>query len=242
MHRFANPARFQRLTRPLKPWLFAATLLICSFGLYLALVASPADYLQGQMVRVMYIHVPAAIFSEGLYLLMAMASAASIIWRHPLADVTARAAAPIGATFTAICLATGSLWGRPTWGTYWVWDARLTSVLVLLFLYLGYMLLWSSIDDQYRAGRAAAILSLLGAVNIPIIKFSVEWWHTLHQPASIRLLGPTTIHPAMLYPLAAMTLGLGCYTALVLLWRMDLLIARQRIDAMSRAIAAETPL
>ncbi len=235
MHSFANPARFLRLASHFLPWLMLGFILCFASGLYFALFHSPPDYLQGEMVRVMYVHVPAAIMAEAGYMFLAVASFASIIWKHPLADVAARCAAPIGAVFTLICLITGSLWGRPTWGTYWVWDARLTSVLVLFFLYLGYIALWSAIEDEARAAKAASILALFGVVNIPIIKFSVEWWHTLHQPASIKLVGKTTIDPAMQLPLLLMTLAYGFYFAVVLIWRMQASIAEQRLEARTRA-------
>ncbi len=193
----ANPSTFMRLSGKLLPWLAGITAVLFVRGLTLAFRAPP-DYQQGETVRIMYIHVPSAWLSMACYTLIAISSAGYLIWRHPLADVSAKAAAPIGATFTLLALVTGSLWGKPMWGAYWVWDARLTSVLILFFLYLGLIALRQAIDDPGRAGRAAAILSLIGAVNIPIIKFSVNWWNTLHQPASvIRADGPT-IDPSLL--------------------------------------------
>ncbi len=188
MHRFANPARFLRIARVLTPALTLAGLALIAVGLGIGLFASPPDYQQGDSVRIMYVHVPAAWLASGGYLGLAVASAAALVWRHPLASVAARAIAPVGALFTAICLVTGSLWGKPTWGTYWVWDARLTSMLVLLFLYLGYLALASAEDERGgEPGKGAAILALVGVVNLPIIKFSVEWWNTLHQGPSITL-------------------------------------------------------
>ncbi len=184
MWNFASPSVFLALTRRLLPWLALATAALFALGLYLSFVAPP-DYQQGETVKIMYIHVPAAWLSTFIYGVMALASLGTLVWRHPLADAAQKAAAPLGAGFTFICLVTGSLWGKPMWGTYWVWDARLTSVLVLFILYLGLIALWRSIEDPGRAARAAAILTLVGCVNLPIIKFSVDWWNTLHQPASV---------------------------------------------------------
>ena len=191
----ANPTRFLSLVDRVVPWLTAATLILLGVGLYLSFFVAPPDYQQGETVRIMFIHVPAAWLAMFGYMLIAVSALGTLIWRHPLADVAAKAAAPIGATFTFVALVTGSLWGKPMWGTYWVWDARLTSVLVLFLLYLGLIALWQSIEEPGRAGRAAAILALVGAVNIPIIKFSVDWWNTLHQPASVIRIGGPTIDP-----------------------------------------------
>jgi heme exporter protein C len=199
----ANPSRFLALAGRLLPWLAAATLIAFALGINQALVA-PDDYQQGATVKIMYIHVPAAWLAMGCWTVMTIAALGTLVWRHPLADVAARAAAPIGAAFTLMCLITGSLWGRPMWGTYWVWDARLTSVLVLFLMYLGVIALWRTIDEPARAARAAAVLTLVGAVNLPIIKFSVDWWNTLHQPASVMRLGAPTIDPAILRPLLIM--------------------------------------
>ena len=238
MHRFANPARFQRLVDPLLPWLAVAAVGLFAFGLWWGLVRSPADYQQGDTVRIMYVHVPAAWLAMLVYGLVALASAASLIWRHPLADIAARAASPLGAGFTLIALATGMLWGKPMWGTWWVWDARLTSVLILFFLYLGHIALSHAFDDPARGARAAAVLAIVGVINLPIIKFSVDWWNTLHQPASVlRLEGPT-IDPAMLVPLFVMA---GAYLTLFLalqIVRMKTELASARIRALqiSRAM------
>jgi heme exporter protein C len=239
MHRFANPTRFLKIANAVLPFAAVGTLLCFGVGLYFALWASPIDYQQKDTVRIMYIHVPAAWMCMGAYSFIAGASFTSLVWRHPLADVAARAAAPIGATFTAICLISGSLWGRPTWGTYWVWDARLTSVLVLLFIYLGYMALWSAIEDRQRAGKAAAILALVGAVNLPIIKFSVDWWNTLHQPASvIRMDGPT-IDPAMMRPLLWMAAAYLLLFVVLVIVRMRGEIAQAKIEAAAAARATQ---
>ncbi|MGL4404292.1 MAG: heme ABC transporter permease CcmC, partial [Notoacmeibacter sp.] len=181
---FANPARFMRLSEIVLPWLAALTIAVIAYGLWLSFNA-PADYQQGQTVRIMFIHVPFAWLAMMTYSIMTVSALGTLVWRHPLADVAAKAALPIGACFTALCLITGSLWGRPTWGTYWVWDARLTSVLVLLFIYLGLIAIHRAIEDKGLAARAAAIVTLVGSINLPIIKYSVEWWNTLHQPASI---------------------------------------------------------
>ena len=182
------------------PWLVAATLLAFAFAINQAFLA-PDDYQQGATVKIMFIHVPAAWLGLFAWVLMSIAALGTLVWRHPLADVAAKAAAPIGAAFTLMCLITGTLWGRPMWGTYWVWDARLTSVLVLFLMYLGVIALWRTIDDQGRAARAAAVLTLVGAINVPIIKFSVDWWNTLHQPASVMRLGGPAIHASILVPL-----------------------------------------
>jgi heme exporter protein C len=231
MHAYANPARFTRFAQAVLPGLGLITLLLFGYGLYLALFVSPIDYQQRDSVRIMYIHVPAAWMAMGVYTTIVIASIVSLVWRHPLADVSARAAAPIGALFTALCLVTGALWGRPTWGTYWVWDARLTSVLVLLFIYLGYMALWSALEDRARAAKACAILALLGGVNLPIIKFSVDWWNTLHQPASVLRVGGPSIHPDMLLPLLVMAGAYLSYFSWSLLTRMLGELAAQRLEA-----------
>ncbi|HYC02911.1 MAG TPA: heme ABC transporter permease [Azospirillaceae bacterium] len=232
MHRFANPARFLRIANAVLPWAAALALLCMASGLYLALVASPPDYQQKETVRIMYIHVPAAWMSMFVYANMAIAAACALVWKHPLAEVFAKAAAPLGAGFTALCLITGSLWGAPMWGTWWVWDARLTSVLVLFFLYLGYMALVEAFDDPTRGSKAGSILLLVGVVNLPIIKFSVDWWNTLHQPASvIRMDGPT-IDPSMLWPLAIMAVGFMAYFAAVVIVRMRAELARRKIQAL----------
>jgi heme exporter protein C len=241
MHRFANPARFQRLANAVLPWTAGATAILLAAGLYLSLFASPGDYQQGDTVRIMYVHVPAAWMALFVYSSMAVASAVGLVWRHPLADLFTRAAAPIGAGFTAVCLATGSLWGQPMWGTWWVWDARLTSVLVLFFLYLGYLALANAFDDQDRGARAGGILVMVGFVNVPIIKFSVDWWNTLHQPASVFRVDGPTIHPSMLWPLLVMALGFTTYFATVVLLRMRAEIARRKIQVMRLDEARRDP-
>jgi heme exporter protein C len=231
MHRFANPAQFLRLAAVLLPWTALASVLLIGAGLYFGLFASPADYQQGETVRIMYVHVPSAWLAMACYSTMAIASAVGLIWKHPLADLTAKASAPVGAAFTILCLVTGSLWGRPMWGTWWAWDARLTSMAILLFLYLGYMALVNAFDDPNRGAKAAAILALAGTVNLPIIKFSVDWWNTLHQPASVTKLGMPSIDPSMLLPLLLMGVG---FTALF----MTLLLLRVRTEIVAAKIRA----
>ncbi len=228
----ANPTRFLSLVDRLIPWLTVATLMLLGIGLYLAFFVAPPDYQQGETVRIMFVHVPAAWLAMFGYMLIAVAALGTLIWRHPLADVAAKTAAPIGATFCFIALVTGSLWGKPMWGTYWVWDARLTSMLVLFLLYLGLIALWQAIEEPGRAGRAAAILALVGAINIPIIKFSVDWWNTLHQPASIIRLGGPTIDPAMLWPLLVMAIAFTLLFVLLHLIAMRAEIYRRRVRAL----------
>jgi len=229
MLRYANPTRFMQLSGTLVPWLGGASIALLAVGLTLGFTAPP-DYQQGDTVRVMFIHVPAAWTAMMGYGLMAVASLVGLVWRHPLADVAAKSAAPLGAVFTALGLVTGSLWGRPMWGAWWVWDGRLTSFLLLLFLYLGYIALWNAIEDETRAAKACAILALVGAVNLPIIEFSVDWWTTLHQGESIVRAGGPLISSVFLWPLFAMALG---YTFLFFtLWmvriRTEILTRRAR--------------
>lgn len=220
MHRFANPTRFLKIAAAVQPWMAAATVLLFTVGLYMAFFTAPPDYQQGESVRIMYVHVPAAWMGMFCYASMAIASAVALIWKHPLADVAAKATAPVGAAFTFLSLVTGSLWGKPMWGTWWVWDARLTSMLILLFLYIGYMALQGAFDDRARGAKASAILALVGAVNLPIIKFSVDWWNTLHQPASVIKMDGPSIHPDMLWPLLVMALAFKTYYVWVLLVRI----------------------
>ncbi|MGV1013782.1 MAG: heme ABC transporter permease [Methyloceanibacter sp.] len=238
----AIPTRFLSLVERLVPWLAGATLVLLGIGLYLAFFVAPPDYQQGETVRIMFVHVPAAWLSMFGYALIAVAALGTLIWRHPLAGVAAKAAAPIGATFTFIALVTGSLWGKPMWGTYWVWDARLTSVLVLFLLYLGLMALWQAIEEPGRAGRAAAILALVGAVNLPIIKFSVDWWNTLHQPASVLRASGPTIDPSLLTPLFVMAAGFACLFLLLHFIAMRAEILRRRVRALQQTQVAHAAL
>ena len=207
MQYLANPTRFLKLTNPLIPLAWWVMFILLAVGLYGALVSSPPDYQQGESVRIMYVHVPAAWMALFVYSVMALASAVAVIFRHPLADVAAKTAAPIGAVFCFLSLATGSLWGKPMWGAWWVWDARLTSMFVLMLLYLGYIAIWQAIDEPHRAAMIARIVALVGFINVPIVKFSVDWWNSLHQPASVfRMSGPT-IASSMLWPLLVMGLA-----------------------------------
>jgi len=230
----ANPSRFLSLVDRVVPWLSALVAILLGIGLYMSLFVAPPDYQQGETVKIMFVHVPAAWLGMFGYTLIAIAALGTLIWRHPLADVAAKTAAPIGATFTFIALVTGSLWGKPMWGTYWVWDARLTSMLILLLLYLGLIALWQAIDEPGRAGRAAAILGLVGAINIPIIKFSVDWWNTLHQPASVFRMGGSTIDPSLLTPLFVMAAGFTALFVLLHLIAMRAEILRRRVHALQQ--------
>jgi heme exporter protein C len=207
MLKYANPTNFLILAGRVIPWLAGASALCLIAGLVLTFFVAPDDYQQGASVKIMYLHVPAAWLSMMCYMVMASAALGTLVWRHPLADAAQKAAAPLGAAFTLICLVTGSLWGKPMWGTWWVWDARLTSVLVLFLLYLGIIGLWQTIEEPAQAARATAILTLVGVVNIPIIKFSVDWWNTLHQPASVFRMGGPAISGSMLWTLLVMAVG-----------------------------------
>ncbi|WP_420393920.1 heme ABC transporter permease [Acuticoccus sp.] len=223
----ANPGRFAGIADRAVPILGAMTLATFAVGLYLALWASPEDYQQGSTVRIMYVHVPAAWLALFAYLVMTSAALGTLVWRHPLADVAAKAAAPLGAAFTFAALASGSVWGKPMWGAWWVWDSRLTSMLILLFIYLGLIALWRAVDEPARAARITAIATLIGFVNIPIIKFSVDWWNTLHQGASVLRLDGPSIHSSMLVPLLVMA------SAFMLLFA-TLHLAAMRTDLMRR--------
>jgi len=227
----ATPSRFVALSARLMPALVALTAVAFLIGGIQAYLA-PDDYQQGATVKIMFIHVPTAWLGIFAWVVMSAAALGTLVWRHPLADVAAKAAAPIGSAFTLICLLTGSLWGRPMWGTYWVWDARLTSVLVLFLMYLGVMALWRTIEDPTRAARVVAVLTLVGAINIPIIKFSVDWWNTLHQPASVLRLGGSTIHPTILIPLITMTVAFTLLFLTLHLAAMRNEILRRRVRTM----------
>jgi heme exporter protein C len=224
IHAFASPHRFLRLATRLTPWVMGAAAALLAAGLYGALFVAPPDYQQGESVRIMFVHVPAAW--------MAIASAIGFIYKHPLADVSAKSMALPGAIFTALALITGSLWGKPTWGTYWVWDARLTSVLILFFLYVGYIALWEAIEEPARAARAAAILALVGAVNVPVIHYSVEWWSTLHQGSSVLRKDGPSIHFSMLWPLLTMAMGYTVLFAGLVLIRMRSEILERRLRSL----------
>jgi len=224
----ANPSRFLALADRALPWLVAATVLVFAFGVSQA-YSAPDDYQQGATVKIMFIHVPAAWLGMLAWGVMSLAALGTLVWRHPLADVAAKAAAPLGAAFTLLCLVTGSLWGRPEWGTYWVWDARLTSELILFLLYLAVLALWRTVEDPSRAARAVAILTIVGAVDLPIIKFSVDWWNTLHQGASVFRLGGSTIDPTILTPLLLMAAAFTLLFVTLLLGAMRNEILRRRV-------------
>jgi heme exporter protein C len=239
LHRYANPAAFGRLAAKVLPWTTALAILLLGLGSYFALFASPPDYQQGESVRIMYVHVPAAIMSEVVYGMMAAAAVAGIIWKHALADLFVKAAAPLGAAFTFVCLVAGSLWGKPMWGAWWVWDARLTSELILFFLYLGYLALVDAFDDPQRGLRAGAILVLVGVVDLPIIKFSVDWWNTLHQPASLMTLSGPKVDPSMLLPLMLMIGGFMAFFVSVVVLRLESELLARRIRAWRTATSEE---
>ncbi|MEM8551137.1 MAG: heme ABC transporter permease [Pseudomonadota bacterium] len=232
-----NPGRFSAIAAKALPWLAAATLITFMVGLYLALIASPEDYQQGSSVRIMYVHVPAAWMSLFTYAVMTSAALGTLVWKHPLADVSAKAAAPVGAAFCFIALATGSVWGKPMWGTWWVWDARLTSMLILLFMYLGLIALWRAVDEPSRAARVTAISILVGFINIPIIKFSVDWWNTLHQPASVFRFDGPTIHISMLVPLMVMAGAFLLLFFTVHLYAMRTELMRRRARSLRMRLA-----
>jgi len=234
----ANPSRFLTLVGRLLPWLAAATLLAFAFGLGQVMVA-PDDYQQGATAKIMFIHVPSAWLSMFIWSTMSVAALGTLVWRHPLADVAAKAAAPIGAAFTLQCLITGMLWGRPMWGTYWVWDGRLTSVLVLFLMYLGVIALWRTIEEPARAARAVAILTLVGAINLPIIKFSVDWWNTLHQPASVLRMGGPALDRAFLIPLLVMAVAFSLLFLTLHLAAMRNEILRRRVRALQLVQVAQ---
>lgn len=216
-HKWSSPRWFYQLSGRLLPWLAMLCALTLIAGVVWGLLFVPPDYKQGHSFRIIYIHVPAAAVAMAGYMVMAVAGAISLIWRIKLADMVMKCCAPIGAALTFLALVTGAIWGKPTWGTWWVWDARITSVLVLFFLYVGVLALYEAFDNKEAAGRACAILALVGAVNIPVIYWSVEWWYSLHQPASISFTGESTIHPSMLRPLILTITGFYSFFAVSLL-------------------------
>jgi len=240
MFAFANPHRFMAYSGPLVPWTGFLAALLFGVGLVWGLVFAPPDYQMGDTVRIMYIHVPAAWMAMAAYTFMASASLASFVWRHPLADIAARAAAPLGLGFNFLALVTGALWGQPMWGTFWVWDARLTSFLVLFFFYIGYIALWEAIEDPHKAGRAAAILAMVGFINVPIVKFSVDWWNTLHQPASLIKMGAPSIYWTILTPLLIMVAAYTMIFTFLLLLRMRTEVFTRRIHRLQSSLAAGT--
>ena len=240
MHVYANPARFLKLARPLTAWLGWAVIALILVSLALGLFYAPPERLQGESVRIIYIHVPAAWLGMAGWTGIAVASLMQLIWRHPLAAVAARAVAVPGAVFTFLCLATGSLWGRPTWGTYWEWDGRMTSMLILLFLYLGYIALAGAEKEKGGEGRLTAIFGLVGAINIPIVRFSVEWWESVHQRSSISLLeGRVSIASSILWPLLGAALGFSLLFGAIVLMRMRAELARNKVEARLKRMAAQ---
>lgn len=234
----ANPSDFLRLARTAIPVSAIVTAILLAVGLYLAFFVAPPDYQQGETIRIMYLHVPSAWLAMFIYMVMTASAFGTLVFRHPLADAAQKAAAPLGAGFTFICLVTGSLWGKPMWGTWWVWDARLTSVLVLFLIYLGIIAIWQVIEDPGKAARIAAVFTLVGAINIPIIHFSVVWWNTLHQPASVFRLGGPTIAPKMLWPLLVMAVAFTLLFTTLHLMAIRNEILRRRIRRLSMLAAS----
>ena len=239
MHFLANPARFQKFAGPATGWFLAFGLVLTLTGIVAGLTLTPPDYLQGETVRILYIHVPAAWLGMAGWGAIAAASISQLVWRHPLATVAGRAIAPVGATFAALCLVTGSIWGRPTWGTWWEWDGRLTSMLILFFLYLGYIALASAERERGGEGRMAALFGLVGAINLPIIHYSVLWWRTLHQGQSLSVGGGSTIARELLWPLPLTMIGFTAIFAAVTLMLMRADLARRKTEARLRRSAAE---
>ena len=235
LHWLANPARFLRFARAVFPWCAGVAAASLAAGLVLGLYVAPTDYQMGEAYRIIFVHVPAAWMAMAAYAVIAVMSAMSLIWKHPLADLIAKGSAPVGAAFALICLVTGSLWGKPMWGTWWVWDARLTSMLILFFLYLGHIALTNAFDDPQRGAKAGAILALVGVINLPIIKFSVDWWNTLHQPATISKLDAPSIDPSMLPALLLMALGFSAFYLTVLLMRVKTEILARKIRTLRMA-------
>lgn len=237
LHYLANPGRFQRVARPALPWLTACALIMTTIGLVWGYGFAPPDWQQGYASRIMYVHVPAAWVAMAGYAALAVCSFVALVWRHPLADLAAAEISPVGAGFTGLCLISGSLWGKPMWGAYWVWDARLTSVLILLFLYLGHIALMRAFDNKAHGYRAAAILALAGAINLPIIIFSVQWWNTLHQGNTISFTGNSGLYITMLYPLIVATLGFYLAFITLVIARVSAAICEQKTATLLRAVA-----
>jgi heme exporter protein C len=228
----ANPNRFNRITNKMQPVLLLASLITIILGLYFGLYDSPKDYQQGHAVRIMYVHVPSAWLASGLYLLLAISSIFYIVWKHPLADLMSRATAPIGALFSLLTLVTGSLWGKPMWGTWWVWDARLTSMLILFFFYIGYILLSNAFERKIDGSKSAAVLAIVGIINLPIIKFSVDWWHTLHQPSSLLKFDGPTIDGQMLLPLILMIVGFCLFASYIIILNVKTKLIEKKCEAL----------
>ncbi len=232
----SSPTKFQRFSDLVYPWITTAGIIFFILGIFFSFFYSPPDYLQGETVRIMYVHVPSAWLSLQIYFIMAVCSFISLVYKHTLTDIISRSSAPIGACFTLITLITGSIWGKPTWGTWWVWDARLTSELILLFIYLGHIIISNSYDDITKGDRNAAILTLIGIVNIPIIKWSVDWWNTLHQPASISKLSSPSIDALMLTPLIIMAISFLLIFISILLSRIKGEILIRKIEVIKSSL------
>jgi heme exporter protein C len=234
MHGYANPARFLKFARPATGWFLGTGAVLLIAGIFGGLFVTPPDYLQGESVRILYVHVPSAWLSMAGWAGIAVASLMQLVWRHPLSAVAGRAVAPAGATFAAICLVTGSIWGRPTWGTWWEWDGRLTSMLILFFLYIGYIALASAERERGGDGRMAALFGIVGAINLPIIHYSVLWWRTLHQGQSISLADGSSIAPELLWPLPLTVFGFSFLFGAAVLMRMRAGLARTKAEARLR--------
>ncbi|MDZ7888179.1 MAG: heme ABC transporter permease [Bradyrhizobium sp. PARBB1] len=226
-HKLGSPKWFYQISSRWLPWLAVAAVLLISTGLVWGLAFAPADYQQGNSFRIIYIHVPAAMLAQSCYIMLAVAGVVGLVWKMKLADVALQCAAPIGAWMTFIALLTGAIWGKPTWGTWWVWDARLTSMLILLFLYFGIIALGQSISNRDSSAKACAVLAIVGVINIPIIKYSVEWWNSLHQVATFKLTERPAMPAEMWMPLLVMVLGFYCFFACVLMVRMRLEVLKR---------------
>ena len=228
----ANPTRYNKIAKLILPWLLVFTLLFLISGLYFGLIASPDDYVQGSAVRIMYVHVPSAWMSLFAYLSLAICSIFFIIWRHPLADILARSISPVGCVFALLTLITGSIWGKPMWGTWWVWDARLTSMLILFFFYLGFILLYNAFERKIDGSKSASVLAIIGIINLPIIKFSVDWWHTLHQPSSILKIDGPSIDNQMLLPLTLMIIGFSLFSIYLIILNVKTKLIEKKCEAL----------
>jgi len=243
-HKLGSPKWFYEISGKWLPWFAVLSAILLVVGSVWALAFAPADYQQGNSFRIIYIHVPAALLAQSCFIMMAISGAIGLIWKMKIADVFVKAAAPIGASFTFLALLTGAVWGKPTWGTWWIWDARLTSMLILLFLYFGVMALQSAIEDASTAAKASAVLALVGMVNIPIIKYSVEWWNTLHQPATFTLTEKPSMPVEMWVPLLVMVIGYYCFftTVILLRTRNEILEREKRTNWVKKLVSKEAAL
>ena len=228
----ANPNRFNKITEKTQPYILLIAITTLISGLYFGLFDSPKDYQQGDAVRIMYVHVPSAWLASFLYFSLAISCVFYLVWKHPLADLVSSSIAPIGALFSALTIVTGSLWGKPMWGTWWVWDARLTSMLVLFFFYLGYILLSNAFERKIDGSKTASVLAIVGLINLPIVKFSVDWWHTLHQPASIIKIGGPSIDDKMLLPLMLMIFALSFFSLYLIILNVKTKLIEKKCEAL----------